>query len=578
MGKKWQLKPEADKEFISKFPEINPIVLNLLFNRNLTDEKAIDEFLNPDYSQNILDPFLFNDAKKAVNRVLKAIEKKQKILVYGDYDADGVTSSSVMQIALKKLGADVNVYIPHREKQGYGLNLEIINDFKQQNIDLIITVDCGISNYEEIKLANKLDIDVIITDHHHAPPQIPKAYAILNPSVEKEQYPFKYLAGVGVAYKFIQAIFKTLREQKKDQYYLDIFKDWGGLAGFEKWLLDLVAIGTVADCVSLIGENRILVKYGLIVLSKTRRRGLKELLDLIGIDKNKLSTYSIGFQIAPRINAVGRLNHAIVAQKVLTSEFEQEIVSLTQMLHQVNLERQKTTESIVNELKQQIAEFDDKFLFAFGEEWPVGVVGLVAGRLAEEKRLPAIVMTRNGNEITGSGRSIPEFNIIEALEKYNHFFSRYGGHAQACGFTLTSENIVDDFKKQLKSFALEKLKGKDLTPVLYIDAKIDLSEIDWDLVNYLEKFEPHGEGNSKPIFLLENLKITQIDQIGQEGKHLKIMVSQNGLTVKKMIGFYMGQYYEKIDVNSTLDAVCEININEWNGNREIELKIVDLKF
>ena len=578
MAKKWQIKPSAPEDFINKYPEMHPIILNLLYNRGLMEENEFESFLNPDYNKNLFSAFIFKHAKKAVKRLLLALEKQQKIVIYGDYDADGVTSASVLYLAFKELGANIEVYIPHREKEGYGLNENAVRKFSEEKVDLIITVDCGISNINEVELAKSLGIDVIITDHHHAPEKIPKALAIINPNVEDEKYPFKSLAGVGVSFKFVQAFFQHLKEKNKDEKFNEKLKNIGGLLGFEKWLLDLVAIGTVADCVPLISENRVLVKYGLIVLKKTKRKGLLELLNLISIDKNKIDAHSIGFQIAPRINAVGRLKHAMLAHKLLVSEEAAEVEELAKVLHEVNSERQKTTETIVLEIQKQRQRFEDKFLFAFGNEWPVGIVGLAAGKLADEHRMPVIVMTRNGAEITGSGRSIPEFNIIKAMEKVNHCFSRYGGHSQACGFTLKSEAMMEEFTLKLKGIAFEELKDKDLSPTMEIDAKINLEEMDWNLINSLEKFEPYGEGNRKPIFLTENLKIMQISQIGQDGKHLRIFVNdQKSPKIQKMIGFYLGSYFNSLSLGDTIDVVYEAGINEWNGNREIEMKIVDLK-
>jgi len=586
--KKWILAKKISNRVINKFPEIHPVVLQLLSNRGLTSQEKIDEFLMPDYSQDIHDPFLFQDMRKAVERIIKAIEKKEKILVYGDYDVDGVCSAVLLVDSLKNMGAvSVDVYIPDRETEGYGLNKEAIKEIAKEKTNLLITCDCGITSKEEIVLANDLGIEVIITDHHCQPPELPdKALAIINPKLEKEKYPFKDLAGVGVAFKLIQALLKDERIKIKNK------------EAFEKWLLDLVALGTVADCMPLLGENRTLVKYGLIVLNKSRRIGLRELIGVAGLDKKNnfnnnnnlkklefsLDTYNIAFQLGPRINAAGRMNHASTAYRLLVTQDKEGARRIAFNLNQTNKERQKLVEKIFQEAKKQIGKVNSekKILFALGEHknnWLAGLIGLIAGKICENYYRPAIVMSETEKEIIGSGRSIPEFDITNALEKSKKYLARFGGHKGACGFTLKKKSLLKGFKNKLRKIAQEELRGKELMPSFLIDVEIKLNEIDWKLYEDLKKFEPYGEGNLRPKFLTKNLQILGIERVGQEGQHLRLFLQDDEFNSKKFISFNSGdEWGEKLKIGDRIDVVYEMSVNLWNGSKELQLKIIDLRF
>lgn len=559
---KWQVKPEIDAQFKEKFPEINPIILQLLFNRNLTDQQKIDGFLTLDYGQDQHDPFLFQDMEKACKRIEQAIREKQKILVHGDYDADGVCSSVLMVKTLEKLGAkDIEIYIPHRETEGYGLNMDTVKYFEEKAIDLVITTDCGIANAAEIAQAKEKNIEVIITDHHAQPLKLPDAaFAVINPQIETDKYPEKELSGAGVAFKLAQALIKRNNLGE----------------AFEKWLLDLVAISMVTDCINLVGESRVLTHFGLKVLRKTLRPGLKELVSSAGKEMSDLTTYNIGFQIGPRLNAAGRLDHANTAYQLLYTEDQQEAITLSQKLNQTNTQRQGMTEKIMQEVEAQVvAQKDDSVYFIQGEEWSLGIVGLVAGKIADRNYRPALVITRNQGELTGSGRSIPEFNMIETIKQEAKYFSRYGGHSQACGFTFAEDADLEEFKKVLNEIVKKQLAGKDLEKKMQIEAAINLNEVDWDLIRELEQFEPYGEGNPQPLFISKDLKVLDSQTVGSTGKHLKMMVSQNNGTTRKMIGFNFGD--KDVKIGDSVDVVYEIGINQWNGSQEIQLKIEDLK-
>jgi single-stranded-DNA-specific exonuclease len=577
MKKQWKTANPITEEFKNRFPQLNGLVLQLLFNRGLDTQEKIDEFLNPDYGVDLHDPFLFSDMEKAVERIFKAIKNNEHIIVYGDYDADGVTGSVVLIKTLEFLGAqNVKVFIPHREKDGYGLNENTINDIHSQGCDLIITTDCGISNIKEVKFAKELGIDVIVTDHHHPPENLPDAIALINPKIPNSKYPFDQLAGVGVAFKLVQALFLKSTDEISPN----------SREAFEKWLLDLVAIGTIADCCPIIGENRTLVKYGLVVLNRTQRMGLKRLIEDAGFDfdsKKKLTTYNIGFQIGPRINAAGRIDHATSAFELLISDTLENASKLSANLNNTNKQRQSETENIFKEAKKQALDQKDDYLIATcGKDWQIGIVGLVASRIVQEFNRPALVMGESESVITGSARSIPQFNVIEALESVADLLQRFGGHSQAAGFTLKSKDNLGEFKARLKKLAKEKLQDLDISPVLEIDAEAKLADINWELFENIEKFEPFGGANSEPLFLIKGAEVTMVRGVGQDEKHLRLTIKQNNKFFP-IIGFCFGNtdngtenWCEKLNVGDVVDVVVNVSVNEWNGSRELQLKLVDI--
>lgn len=574
---KWKVAEQISEEFKNKFPEIDPVVLQLLANREIKTQNQIDEFLYPDYSQDIHDPFLFLDMGKAVERVFRAVESGEKIVVHGDYDADGVCSALIMITILEAMGADVQVYIPHRELEGYGLNMQTVLELGKNSVNLIITTDCGISNRAEIKKAAELGMDVIITDHHAEPPELPEAaLAIIDPHLAREKYPFQELSGAGVAFKFVQAILKSQKVRESENQRVAISDP----EAFEKWLLDLAAIATITDIMPLLGENRTLVKYGLLVLNKTHRLGLKKLIESLGLNKNKdLDAKNVAFQIGPRLNAAGRIDHANQAYELLKTNDEKEVQNLVDALNKTNESRQSLSERVTSEAKAQIGEEigEEKALFALGEGWPVGIVGLVAGKIADKFSRPTFVMTDREGIIMGSGRSIPEFDIMEGLREVKEFLSHYGGHAGACGFTLKNKKDLKKFKKILQKFAEKKLAGLELAPTLNIDAEVKLEKITWELFELLEKFAPFGRANERPRYLGRGLTVENFESVGANGNHLRMNLSQENGQKKKFIGFCFGEWCQKLKVGDKIDVVFEVDVNEWNGNRELQLKIIDLK-
>jgi len=567
MSRKWKIKPKYNQEFEEKFPKINGVVLQLLYNRGLKTQEEIDQFLAPDYLKDQHDPFLFNDMTKAVGRIFESISKKERIVVYGDYDADGVTSTSLLYSALKRVGvSDLGIYIPDRMKEGYGLKESAIKEIAKQGTKLIITVDCGISGKKEIDLAVELGMDVIITDHHQEPTELPdKAYAMIVPTLKKEKYPFQYLAGVGVAFKLAQALLRKDKSQDNEAY--------------EKWLLDLLALGTVADCVPLMGENRTLVKWGLLVLNKTQRLGLKELISRASIRK-EIDTRTIGFQIAPRINAAGRMDHANTAFELLTTEDEAESLAISIDLNQKNQNRQKVTEVMMKISLEQIGEpkGDDVILFSTYDGWSPGMVGLAAGKLADKFSRPVIVFGKMGDKYVGSGRSIEEFDITKALGECKEYLAEFGGHAQACGLTILGKKNHIDFMDKITKIAKKKLKDVELIPSIDIEVEMRLNGLNWDLIENLEKFEPFGEGNKKPKFLSENLEVMDFFTMGGNNQHIRLLLrdESNG-DAEKFVGFSMAEWKNKIKEGDRVDIVYEVGVNEWNGSREIECRIKDIK-
>jgi len=568
MPKIWEIFPKIQSNFINKHPEYNRVVLQLLFNRNIIEKKEIKEFLNPDY-HNLLDPFLFNDMDKSVNLIIQHIKKHNKIAVYGDYDADGVTASAVLVKILTILKADTEVYLPDRKTEGYGLNKKAIKELAQKNIKLIITVDAGICNKTEVEYAKSLDIDVIITDHHIPPKQekLPKCLTI-NAHNKNEKYSFKFLAGVGVAFKLAKAIINksTLTDEIKQK--------------LENSMLDLIAIGTITDCVSLLGENRILVKHGLKKLNKTKKTGLTELIKLIQNNNKTLDTWNVGFQIAPRLNAAGRMDHANTAFELLITKNQEEAAFLANRLNDKNIDRQKITEQIVREIEKQAdVQKDNKIIIGvcpFEEQesktWNEGVIGLAAGRICDRYYKPTLIITKDeNNNLKGSGRSIEEFDIREALEQCNDFLSNYGGHPGACGFSLLPENL-EKFSLQIKKLAKKRLAKINLQPKLKIECELNINEINEDLINQINKCAPFGQNNPRPIFISKKVCISKIVNMGVNGNHIKFRI--NGLWA---LAFGEAEKWKDLQIGNYVDVVYYAEMNEFNGTRESQVRVIDMR-
>ncbi|MFH0955700.1 MAG: single-stranded-DNA-specific exonuclease RecJ [Candidatus Falkowbacteria bacterium] len=572
MANRWELKPLVENNFIKKSSEYNKIILQLFFNRQLSKKQDIKLFLQPD-KISLSDPFTFNDMKAAVSLTIKHIKEQNLIVVCGDYDADGVTATAALIEILNIFKAKTSVYIPGRASEGYGLNKKAIDELTKIGIKLIITVDNGIRNKEEVAYAKILGLDIIITDHHE-PPSDKNDWPdclIINPKAE--DYPYKSLAGVGVAFKLAQGLIKLskLDEQLKNK--------------LAEKVLDLVAIGTVADRVSLLGENRTLVSQGLKIINQQKRIGLVELIKTAQINGNlykKINALNIGWQISPRLNSAGRLEHANTAYELLITKDKEKAQTIAKKLNIKNSERQKITEEIVAYCRKVVEEkmTSDKILIicspnvenASAEGWPEGVVGLVAGRLCEAYGRPVLVVTKIKNEVKGSGRSIDEFNIMEAIEHSSRYLEKFGGHAAACGFTLKSREVLEKFSKEMKKIASQALAKVELVPKILIEAEIDLSDINDELLEALEKFEPFGKDNDRPKFLSRGLEIMDKINMGANAQHIKFRFGSIWA-----VAFSQAENLKDLKIGDKVDAVYYLEFNEFNGRRTAQMKIVDIK-
>lgn len=571
----WRLAESSGDLILPTGTPLSELATRLLLSRGIADAAAAAEFLAPQYPEHLHDPFLFADMHRVVERIMLAIANNERLVIYGDYDADGVCSSVVLATTIRALGGEVaDVYLPHRETEGYGLNMDAVAKFIQSKTKLLITLDCGTTNLTEVAAAAAGGIDIIVIDHHHVPDELPGAFAMLNPKMPSETYPYHYLASVGMAFKTSQALLKKrMIDQPAER------EKW---LAFEKWLLDLVSIATVTDMVPLTGENRVLLSFGLKALNKTQRPGLKALIDIMGGELGRLDTYSLGFQIGPRINAAGRMNHANTALALLLSEDEAEAGKLAAQLETENKQRQQLTEKIVAAAKESLQEQlaatpEPHVLVAVGGDWSVGVVGLVANKLMEQYHRPILVIGRTSLGVTGSGRSLPAFNLIEALHTMPELFTKFGGHAQACGFSLRSEDDIPKLIGRLNALAAEKLLLDDFRSPLAIDAVLQLAEVNEQLLSLLDICEPFGMGNPRPKFLLSSLKVVGINRVGSDQKHLRLTLSDGATVVRQAIAFNHGLKAELLTLGDLIDVVAEVSLNEWNGRRDVQLRIVDMR-
>lgn len=566
----WKIKKSVERS-LTREEEKNyhPIVLELLEKRGLVTKGNIESFFQFNYEKDLTDPFDVIGMEKAVDRIANAREKEEKIAIYGDYDADGVTATAVLYETLSNLGfSNVTYYIPDRQLEGYGINEKSVEYLYQQGVKLIITVDCGITNFKEIEKAKELGIDVIITDHHHVMEEIPAALVVINPHMPNSGFRFQHLAGVGVAFKLAQALYQKFDPEKIDQL---------------KWALDLVCIGTVADCVPLLGENRVLTRYGLIVVSKTRRVGLQEMFRVgrINIDENHIpNAYEIAFFIAPRINAAGRVDHASMSYNLLIEKDRVVARDLALEVEGKNQERQKVTGQIVKEVTMlaQNAFKDKKFIIASNLHWPVGILGLVAGKISDQFNKPTVVCQKQDDFFVGSLRSIPEVNIVEVLEECSTVLDKFGGHAQAAGIRVKKEQMAK-FYELFEEAINKRVTEEETIPEIEVDTEITAADINWELMEELKKMEPFGEGNPQPVFLMNNLVVVEIRIVGNGSKHLKLALRpQNGSPkIFDAIGFSLGEQWANLKNNDIIDIVFTLEEDSWNGNKKLQLKLMDLR-
>ncbi len=546
----------------------HPVIEKLLAIRGYNDDASRQSFLFPNFDRDIYDPFLFSQMEKVVARLGEAKKNTETVGIFGDFDADGVTSSVIIREALNALHIPVAVYIPEKMNEGHGFNTLSIDFFENKGIKLVLTLDCGMTNHEAISEAKKRGIDTIVIDHHHVPEILPEAYAIINPKIVSEKYPFRELCGAGTSFKVAQALFRRYIPDKQDQL---------------KWILDIVAIGTIADVMPLIGENRVIVKYGLLVLSKTRRIGLQEMFSVgrMKIDEDNMpDTHTVGFQIAPRINAASRMAHAMIAHNLFMEEDRVKARVLALELDTYNVARQKISAVTTDEVRKIAKEkySTRKFIFALDEKFPFGIIGLVAGRIAHEFHKPTCVLTRGESESRGSFRSIPELDIIEVIEQCSDLLKKFGGHSQAAGMTIENKNI-DAFYEKFDALATKALTGVTTEPEILVDMKIRPEHITPALYRDLQLLAPFGEGNPEPTFVLENMMIEEVRFVGSGEDHLKFrLISYEDKTkIFDAIGFSLGKSFSTLKKGDILDVLFQLSENTWNGKTTIQLKVIDIQ-
>jgi len=530
----------------------------ILAGRNLCTFEQCKAFFRPDLSQ-FHDPFLFEHMQMAVNRIEDALKRREKIVIYGDYDVDGITSTALLVRVLRQLGADCEYFLPNRLTDGYGISENGIRQIASRNAGLIISVDCGVTAVYETAIAAKLGMDMIITDHHEPHGPFPDAVAIINPKVNSSQYPDKNLAGVGVALKLCQALAKTTGHDE------------------QLWLpfLDIVALGTAADIVPLLGENRIIARYGFQILQNTKNIGLKALIDLQKLSGKKISTSEVVFQLAPCINAGGRLGDATRGVELLITEDTEVAWKTAYELRETNLERRALDNTVAQEAIDWVEKncsFDRDFALVVGKEsWHVGVIGIVASKLVERFHRPAILFSIDPNGIgRGSGRSVPRLHLLDALNQCSDLLESFGGHAAAAGMSIKSRNI-DLFRERLNQVVSRMVKAEDLVPHVIADAEVNLSQLDARFFRIINEMAPFGPGNMRPVLFCKNLKQKCSPRVvGQN--HLKMLVVGDGISMDA-IGFNFGDRYDEICRASEINLAFSLDENEWNGRINMQMKV-----
>src|SRR5262245_47843840 len=555
--KRWDLRPPAPPEFLATMRDLSPIVATLLYQRELRDPQALTAFLSTDYKNGIHDPFLMKGMQQAADRVAHAIAEGEPIAVYGDFDTDGVTAVTLLMQAIDAMGGDIRPYIPHRLNEGYGLNTEAIDRLVAEGVRLLITVDCGISNVREVAHARAAGLDVIVTDHHTPPAELPDALAVINPKQPGCAYPYKQLVGVGIAYKLVQALVRLgvrLPLRGRD-------------------LLDVVALGTVTDMGPLSGENRVLVRAGLESINATERPGLKALIVAAGLSRGKVSAGDISFMLGPRLNAAGRLDDAVLAYKLLLADDYAAAQRLAADLNAANRRRQELTKEVQQIALAQIRELGkdaNRIVILDGADYPAGLVGLVAAKLVEELVRPVLLLERGEETSRGSARSVPGFNMIEALTECDDLFVRYGGHSAAAGFTIANERLPE-LERRLLRYAETRLPDQP-DPVLDVHVEAPLGALTWELYEQLAALEPFGQANPQPVLMSRRVHVSGAWAKGAEGQHLKLRLDDgHGGPSYDAIAFRLGHLATHFQRPRSIDIAYTLEANEWNGSKTLQL-------
>ncbi|MGT2716335.1 single-stranded-DNA-specific exonuclease RecJ [Streptococcus respiraculi] len=551
----WTLMPTISDETFAKAAKKEGLDLaaaNFLYSRGIQTAEDLKKFLQPSLDD-LHDPYLLHGMTEAVGRIRRAIEDNEVILIYGDYDADGMTSASIVKEALEELGAECVVYLPNRFTDGYGPNQSVYKYFiEQQGVSLILTVDNGVAGHEAIAYAQSVGVDVIVTDHHSLPETLPNAFSIVHPEHPDGNYPFPHLAGCGVAFKLACALLDTVQVE---------------------WL-DLVAIGTIADMVSLTDENRILVKYGLSMLKQTERIGLQELMTLAEISPESLTEETVGFQLAPRLNALGRLDDPNPAVELLTGFDEEEAQAIAQMIDGKNTERKDIVQAIYDEAKTMIDKEKPAQVLA-KEGWNPGVLGIVAGRLLEELQQPVIVLSIDAGRAKGSARSVASIDIFEALKEHQDLFIAFGGHAGAAGMTLAVEKL-EVLSDTLSAYILDNGLDQVSKGELLLDEELDLEELTLDTLKSFDSLAPYGMDHRKPVFYIKDFQVESARTMGQQNAHLKFRITK-GQASFDVVAFGLGHLVLEISQSKNLELAISLSVNQWNSQTTLQLMLVDLR-
>lgn len=553
-NKRWKQAFTADSKKIKEISDelnFSPLFVEVCFQRGLKTANQIKEFLKIDETD-FHDPFLLNDMNKGIERIVEAIENNEKICIYGDYDADGISSTALVYETLDSIGANIDYYLPNRFVEGYGPDISAFSKIIEKGTSLIITVDNGVSGHEAIEFAQNQGVDVIVTDHHALPIKLPDAYAIIHPAHPEASYPFKDLAGVGVALKLATALLGELPVE----------------------LLDLAAIGTVADLVPLIDENRAIVYFGLKMMQNTQRIGLTELFQIIGIEAQELKEDSIGFQIGPRLNAIGRLGDANPGVELLTTHNPARAKELAEFTDTKNIKRKSIVEEMAKQAFEKLADKDSSEVIVLAdEEWHEGVLGIVASRIVEKTQKPTLLFAIDPEKAIakGSARSVQGVNLFESLTEVKDLLISFGGHEMAAGMSAKTENLLS-IEKKLSAYVKEVKKENNIK---IVDAFIDLKELSVEKIKELEKLRPFGTANSKPLIATKDVSVIQNRTVGLDGDHLKLKVAQEKDTLD-IISFRNGQLNEYLFNEQMIDVLGYIELNEWNGQTKVQMQMTDL--
>ena len=561
-NKKWTLKYKGrlERDELSDKIRISPEISQILKNRGIENERDSEIFMNPSLDY-LRDPFLMKDMAKAVDRIKKAMDNNESIFIYGDYDVDGVSSTSILYLYFDSINYPISYYIPNRLEEGYGINEEAIRKISEQGCNLIISVECGITSVKEVELANELGIDVIITDHHECQSEIPNAYAVINPKQEDCNYPFDMLCGCGVAFKLIQAL------TPKDVFKTTMYN-----------YLEIATIATICDIVPLVDENRIIVKNGLKLMKEGKNLGLRELIKVCGVDTEKIGSSHVGFSIGPRINASGRLGYSYLGVQLFTTKDEHEANEIARMLEEKNDERQLIEAKMYHEAEEIInsnkSYEDDKVLVIAKEGWQHGIIGIVASKLTEKYYKPTILLTIEDGEATGSARSIKGFSIFETLMKCKNLLNKFGGHDQAAGLGLDA-NKVDKLRDEVNKIADYNLTSEDMIENINVEFELPEDKVSLDLVDELHKLEPFGLSNPSPRFIMRNLVLDDMFTLGKNKQHLKLNVYNEN--TYECIGFNMAHLKENFNIGDKVDILFQLDENNYMGKRTVQLLLKDIR-